>query len=65
MDLQKRELYASSSGDRWYLARYPESGRVSYNTHRMSHPGASRSISSSRISLAAEGMHPRSKHLCA
>ena len=28
MDLQTRELYASPNGDRWYLARYPDSGRV-------------------------------------
>jgi hypothetical protein len=26
--LQRRELYASPNGDRWFLARYPESGRV-------------------------------------
>jgi len=26
--LERRELYASSNGDRWYLARYPDSGRV-------------------------------------
>ena len=28
MSLETRELYASPNGDRWYLARYPESGRV-------------------------------------
>lgn len=28
MAVQTRELYASPNGDRWYLARYPESGRV-------------------------------------
>lgn len=28
MPLQRRELYASPNGDRWYLARYPESARV-------------------------------------
>ena len=28
MDLEKRELYASPNGDCWYLARYPDSGRV-------------------------------------
>jgi hypothetical protein len=26
--IEKRELYASPNGDRWYLARYPETGRV-------------------------------------
>ena len=28
MSIETRELYASPNGDRWYLARYPESGRV-------------------------------------
>ena len=28
MSLERRELYASPNGDRWYLARYPDSGRV-------------------------------------
>ncbi len=28
MSLEIRELYASPNGDRWYLARYAESGRV-------------------------------------
>ena len=28
MKLQTRELYASPNGDRWYLACYPDSGRV-------------------------------------
>jgi hypothetical protein len=28
VSLEKRELYASPNGDRWYLARYAESGRV-------------------------------------
>lgn len=28
MSLETRQLYASPNGDRWYLARYPESGRV-------------------------------------
>ncbi len=28
MSLETKELYASPNGDRWYLARYPESGRV-------------------------------------
>ena len=28
MSLETRELYASPNGDHWYLARYPESGRV-------------------------------------
>ena len=28
MSLEMRQLYASPNGDRWYLARYPESGRV-------------------------------------
>ena len=28
MTLETRQLYASPNGDRWYLARYPESGRV-------------------------------------
>ncbi len=28
MTLQTRELYRSSSGDRWQLARDPDSGRV-------------------------------------
>jgi hypothetical protein len=26
--LETRQLYASPNGDRWYLARYPDSGRV-------------------------------------
>jgi hypothetical protein len=28
VSLETRQLYASPNGDRWYLARYPESGRV-------------------------------------
>ena len=28
MSLETRELYASPNGDRWYLARYIDSGRV-------------------------------------
>ena len=28
MSLETRELYASPNGDRWYLARYADSGRV-------------------------------------
>jgi hypothetical protein len=28
MSLEAKELYASPSGDRWYLARYLDSGRV-------------------------------------
>jgi hypothetical protein len=28
LSLETRQLYASPNGDRWYLARYPESGRV-------------------------------------
>lgn len=28
MSLETRELYASPNGDRWYLARYLDSGRV-------------------------------------
>ena len=28
MSLETRQLYASPNGDRWYLARYPDSGRV-------------------------------------
>lgn len=28
MNLQTRQLYASPNGDHWYLARYPDSGRV-------------------------------------
>jgi hypothetical protein len=28
MALETRELYRSSSGDRWHLARDPDSGRV-------------------------------------
>ena len=28
MSLQRKQLYASSNGDRWYLARYADSGRV-------------------------------------
>jgi hypothetical protein len=28
LSLETRELYASPNGDRWYLARYAESGRV-------------------------------------
>ncbi len=28
MSLETRQLYASPNGDRWYLARYAESGRV-------------------------------------
>ena len=28
MSIARRELYASPNGDRWYLARYPESGRL-------------------------------------
>jgi hypothetical protein len=28
VSLEIRQLYASPNGDRWYLARYPESGRV-------------------------------------
>ena len=28
MNLQTRELYASPNGDRWFLARDPDSGRV-------------------------------------
>jgi hypothetical protein len=28
LSIETRELYASPNGDRWYLARYPESGRV-------------------------------------
>ena len=33
MSLETRELYASPNGDRWYLARYLESGRV-FVTHQ-------------------------------
>ena len=28
MSLETKELYSSPNGDRWYLARYAESGRV-------------------------------------
>ena len=28
MSIQTRQLYASPNGDRWYLGRYRESGRV-------------------------------------
>jgi hypothetical protein len=28
MAVEERELYSSSNGDRWYLAREPRSGRV-------------------------------------
>jgi hypothetical protein len=28
MPAQKRELYSSPNGDRWYLAREPETGRL-------------------------------------
>jgi hypothetical protein len=28
LNIQTKELYASPNGDRWYLAFYPESGRV-------------------------------------
>ena len=28
MPLEKRELYRSSNGDRWFLAREPETGRL-------------------------------------
>ena len=28
MSLETRELYASPNGDRWYLARYADAGRV-------------------------------------
>jgi hypothetical protein len=28
VSLKTKELYASPNGDRWYLAHYPDSGRV-------------------------------------
>lgn len=28
MSIQTREIYASQNGDRWYLARDPETGRA-------------------------------------
>ena len=28
LSLETRQLYRSPNGDEWYLARYPESGRV-------------------------------------
>ena len=39
--LQRRELYASPNGDRWYLARFPESGRV-FIQHEPNRPSGGR-----------------------
>ena len=37
MSAQKRELYRSPNGDRWYLAREPETGRL-FVRHRANFP---------------------------
>ena len=41
MSLERRELYASPNGDRWYLARFPESGRV-FIQHEPNRPSGGR-----------------------
>jgi hypothetical protein len=39
--LERRELYASPNGDRWYLARFPDSGRV-FVQHEPNHASGGR-----------------------
>jgi hypothetical protein len=41
VSLERRELYASPHGDRWYLARYPESGR-GFVQHEANQPSGGR-----------------------
>src|SRR4051812_49863150 len=41
MPLERRELYASPNGDLWYLARFPDSGRV-FVQHEPNRPSGGR-----------------------
>ncbi|HVL72044.1 MAG TPA: hypothetical protein VM434_09185 [Beijerinckiaceae bacterium] len=62
MTLQLRELYASPNGDRWFLARYPESGRV-FVLHEPNPPSGGRASHIEVGAFLAAGAGPEQQAL--
>ena len=56
MQIEKRELYRSSNGDRWFLAREPETGRL-FVRHEANFPSGGQVTDIDVGAFLGEGRH--------
>jgi hypothetical protein len=64
MTVEKRELYSSPNGDRWFLCRDPAAEKCSSGTKPIPHRAVSRRTSASGHSLAEASYIRSIKHSC-